>query len=61
MDRKLYTPISDVIRTHIYQANKRFHSNDNISEFIEEGELDELVEEVADKFHDVLDCDREMS
>ena len=55
MDRKLYTPISDVIRTRIYQANKRFHSNDNISEFIEEGELDDLVEEVADKFHDVLD------
>lgn len=55
MDKKIYTPISDVIRTRIYQANKRFHSNDNISEFIEEGELEELVQEVADKFNDVLD------
>ena len=55
MDKKIYTPISDVIRTRIYQANKRFHSNDNISEFIEEGELEELVEEVADKFGEVLD------
>ena len=55
MDKKIYTPISDVIRTRIYQANKRFHSNDNISEFIKEGELEELVQEVADKFNDVLD------
>lgn len=55
MERKTYTPISDVIRTRIYQANKRFHCNDNISEFIKEGELGELVDEVAEKFSDVLD------
>ena len=55
MERKLYTPISDIIRTRIYQANHRFHSNDNISEFIEEGELEELIDEVAGKFNEVLD------
>lgn len=54
MERK-NKPISDIIRTRIYQANKRFHSNDNISEFIQDGELNELVNEVAEKFHEVLD------
>jgi GTP cyclohydrolase I len=49
------TPISDIIRTRIYQANKRFHCNDNIADYIREGELDLLVDEVADKFEDVLD------
>jgi len=55
MENKIYTPISDTIRKRIIMANHRFHSNDNISEFIEDGELDLLVDEVAEKFHDVLD------
>ena len=55
MENKNYTPISNVIRTRIYQANKRFHCNDNISEFIKDGELEDLVDEVTDKFNDVLD------
>ena len=33
----------------------RWYSNDNISEFIEDGEIDELIEEVTEKFEDVLD------
>ena len=35
-------PISKKIKERIKQAGKRFHSNDNISEFIEDGEMDLL-------------------
>jgi len=49
-------PLSQVIRERIVnQGNARFHANDNISDFIKEGEIDALVEEVADKFKGVLD------
>ena len=47
--------ISNIIRQRIILDNKRFHCNDNIAEYIQEGELDLLVDEVADKFEDVLD------
>lgn len=47
--------ISDIIRQRIILDNKRFHCNDNISEYIQTGELDLLVDEVTDKFEDVLD------
>lgn len=47
--------ISKVIRQRLKDAEKQFHSNDNISEFIEKGELDLLVDEVTDKFQGVLD------
>ena len=47
--------ISKVIRQRLKDAEKQFHSNDNISEFIEKGELDLLVDEVSDKFQSVLD------
>ncbi len=48
-------PISVAIRRRIEKARKRFHANDNISEFIEPGELDQLQEEVAEKMKAVLD------
>ena len=38
--------ISNVIKQRILAKNKRFHCNDNISEFIEDGELDLLQKEV---------------
>ena len=47
--------ISKVIRQRLKDAEKQFHSNDNISEFIEKGELELLVDEVSDKFQSVLD------
>jgi len=48
--------LSDVIRGRIKKAGARFHANDNISEFIAgEHELDELVNEVADRFQSVLE------
>ena len=49
------TPISKKIKDRIKKSGKRFHSNDNISEFIEEGEMDLLQAEVQEKLQGVLD------
>ncbi len=37
-------PVSARIRTRIEAARKRFNANDNISAFIEDGELDALLD-----------------
>ena len=47
--------ISKVIRQRILAKDKRFHCNDNISEFIEEGELDLLQKEVEGKLQGVME------
>ena len=49
------TPVADRIRERIQRAGKRFHANDNIQEFVEEGELPELEAEVAEKMKAVLE------
>lgn len=49
------TPVSVKIRERIQAARKRFHSNDNIADFIRPGELDALLDEVSDKMQAVLD------
>jgi GTP cyclohydrolase I len=46
---------SERIRERIEDAGARFFANDNISEFIEDGELDALQAEVADNLRDVLE------
>lgn len=38
--------VSERIRRRLQQADRRYHANDNIAEFIEEGELDGLTREV---------------
>src|SRR5690242_20549943 len=43
------------IRDRIQAKGHRFHANDNISAFIEPGELDELLKEVCDKMTGVLE------
>jgi GTP cyclohydrolase I len=48
-------PVSERIRRRLKQAGTRFHANDNISQAIEEGELDELVDEVATRMQGVLE------
>lgn len=46
---------SQIIKERIKSAGARFHCNDNIAEFIHnDQELDRLVDEVAEKFQDVL-------
>ncbi len=45
---------SSRIRSRLKLAAQQFRANDNIAAFIEDGEIDELRAEVADRMHDVL-------
>lgn len=47
--------ISAVIKKRIQAAGQRFHANDNISDFILDGELDLLQKEVESKLKEVLE------
>ena len=49
------TPVSIKIRERLLAARKRFNANDNISAFIEPGELALLLDEVEVKMQSVLD------
>ena len=49
------TPLSVIIRRRIEAQKARFHANDNIAAFIEPGELEGLVDEVAQKMQAVLE------
>ena len=49
------TPVSVKIRERLLQARKRFHSNDNIAEFMQPGELAALLDEVEVKMRGVLE------
>ena len=46
---------SKKIRDRIKDSGGKFLCNDNIADFIKEGEMDELVEEVADRMQGLLD------
>lgn len=54
-DQDKGTPISVVIRKRLLESRKRFHANDNISDFIEPGELGKLLDEVESKMKGVLE------
>jgi len=46
---------SKKIKKRLVEANARFYANDNISEYIKDGELDSLIEELGEKFQGVLE------
>jgi len=46
--------ISKKIKARLKEAGKRFWAGDNISDFIEEGEKQQLVDELTSKFEEVL-------
>ena len=48
-------PVSTKIRERLVAAKQRFHANDNIAAYIEDGELEALQAEVAEKMRTVLD------
>ncbi|MGI9326969.1 MAG: GTP cyclohydrolase I [Pseudomonadales bacterium] len=48
------TPTADRIRQRIEAAGHRYHANDNISRFIEDGELEQLKLEVEEHMRGVL-------
>ena len=47
-------PASDRIRYRLVGADCRYHANDNIADFIEAGEIDELQAEVEEQMQGVL-------
>ncbi len=47
-------PVSERIRYRLVSAGCRHHANDNIADFIQEGELDALQAEVQEKLQGVL-------
>ena len=47
--------VSEQIRNRLVKAKRRFHANDNISEFVEADELEMLLDEVTEKMQGVLD------
>ncbi|MFT3813929.1 MAG: GTP cyclohydrolase I [Acidovorax sp.] len=49
------TPVSVKIRERLAAARKRFHANDNIADFLQPGELEQLLDEVEVKMQGVLD------
>ncbi len=49
------TPISTIIRQRLQDAGQRFHANDNIAAFLNPHELEQLLDEVAEKMQSVLD------
>ena len=49
------TPVSVKIRERIQAARKRFNANDNIADFIQPGELEQLLDEGESKMQGVLD------
>ena len=55
IDQDKGTPISVVIRNRLKDARKRFHANDNISAYIEPGELGQLLDAVEQKMKGVLE------
>jgi GTP cyclohydrolase I len=48
--------VSEVIRNRLIDNNVRFFANDNISQYISDEEKQHLIDELAEKFEDVLDC-----
>lgn len=48
-------PMSLKIRERVLASKKRFHANDNISEFIHDGEMNLLLDEVTEKMQGVLE------
>jgi GTP cyclohydrolase I len=48
-------PVSARVRQRLQQAGQRFHANDNIADFLEAGELEHLLDEVAEKMRGVLE------
>jgi GTP cyclohydrolase I len=47
--------LSEVIRERLKKAGARFHCNDNISDYVTQVEVDQLVDEVAEKMQGVLE------
>jgi GTP cyclohydrolase I len=54
-DEELSASVSRRIRERLLQAGARFHANDNISRYLQPGELEALREEVEQRVQDMLE------
>lgn len=54
-DDDVGVPVSVKIRERLKAQRERFHANDNIADFIEPGELEQLLDEVESRMKSVLD------
>ena len=52
--RPAEAPVSQRVRERLMRAGVRFHANDNIADYLREGELELLQQEVAGKLQGVL-------
>ncbi|MBY0243336.1 MAG: GTP cyclohydrolase I [Burkholderiaceae bacterium] len=50
-----HTSVSARIRARLMQRGVRFHANDNIAEHLEPGEMAQLLDEVSERMHGVLE------
>jgi GTP cyclohydrolase I len=48
--------VSERIRGRLQRAGRRFHANDNIADAVEEGEVEQLIDEVAARMQGVLEA-----
>lgn len=48
------TPVSEIVRARLELAGAEFRCNNNIADYINEGEVDRLVDEVTEKMEAVL-------
>lgn len=48
------TPVADRVRQRLLAAGRRFHANDNISAYLEDGDLDAIQAEVETVMQEVL-------
>jgi len=46
--------ISEIIKSRLLRAGKRFYANDNIAEFFHDGDREGLIDELTQKFEGVL-------
>jgi GTP cyclohydrolase I len=47
-------PVSEIVRARLKANGVQFHCNDNIAAYLEEGEKEKLIDEVAEKMEAVL-------
>jgi GTP cyclohydrolase I len=54
VDLDVGVPLSKRIRQRLRRAGMRYHANDNIADYLREGEIDGLQAEVAEQLQHML-------
>ena len=54
LDTLLPLPASERVRQRLLRAGQRFHANDNIADYLHDGELAAIEDEVAGRAQELL-------